>query len=114
MPLQKLKGSADSGGASSKPLETCPLSKRFPTLAAFLSMTSWPDGEVRCTGTVTLLFEDGLCKAAINDRDASMSAFVSGKTLTSLLEALEKGLDTSSLEFRVKRDDRRGSGGKGR
>lgn len=67
-------------------------------------MLTWPDGPPRVTGTITLLFEEGMAKAALNDRDAGCSAFVSAKTYTSLFDRIEKGLCEDSLEWRTKRD----------
>ena len=41
-------------------------------------------------------------KASLNDRDTGSGSFVSAKTLTSLLESIEKGLAAASLEWRAK------------
>jgi hypothetical protein len=86
------------------PLSECSWQKKFPTVAEFLSLQTWPDGPPRQTGTITLLFEEGMAKAALNDRDAGSSCFVSAKTFTSLFERIERGLCDDSLEWRVKRD----------
>src|SRR5437763_1806987 len=88
------------GGGSSKPLLACAWSKKHPTVAEFLSSSVWPDGEPRVLGTITFLFDQGMCKAALNDRDADVSSFVSAKTFTELMEALDKGLSGYSLEWR--------------
>jgi hypothetical protein len=48
------------------------------------------------------MFDQGVWKAAVHDRDRAVSAFLSGKTLTSLLASLEKGLVEDSLEWRAK------------
>jgi hypothetical protein len=98
------RSSEQNGVKSPVPLQDCAWQKKFPTVAEFLCQQTWQDGAARLTGTITLLFEDGIVKAALNDRDGGCSAFVSARTFTSLWEALEKGLAGDGLEWRVKRD----------
>lgn len=103
--MLKRNASADSSsGSSGKQPEPCELSLAYPTVFEFLSLEKWPDGNTRVTGTITLLVDSGMVKAAMNDRDAGLSAFVSGRTLTSLLTELEGGLQDGSIEWRRKRD----------
>lgn len=112
MALKRCPVSSTGSSPQSASYASCKLAERFPTLWEFLTSSKWEDGGERCTGTMTLMAEQGMVKAALNDRDAGASCFVSGRTLSSLLEAVEKGLDGASLEWRVKRDERP-KGGKG-
>ncbi len=114
MALKRRVVTSDGSGQPLASYASCKLAERFPTLWEFLTLSLWPDGTERCTGTMTLMAEGGMVKAALNDRDVSASCFVSGKTFTSLLEAIEKGLDGESLEWRAKRDDRPKGGRGGR
>jgi hypothetical protein len=102
MTLSRWKPSSVGESGSPASWDGEPWSKRYPTLLEFLCVVKWEDGSVRQSGTVTLMAEDGLFKAAMNDRDAGVSCFVSGKSPGSLLEAMEKGLVTGSLEWRRK------------
>jgi hypothetical protein len=74
--------------------------KKYPTLCEFLGATVWPDGAGRETGSVSLFVEGGAWKAAVNDRDASMSAYVTKTTLEGILDAIEGGLLKDSLDWR--------------
>lgn len=65
-------------------------------------MCQWPDGAKRETGTITLLCDSGMAKAAVNDRDANVSAFLSAESWTGLFKALEEGLSSGRLEWRAK------------
>jgi hypothetical protein len=91
-----------ASGVAETCLELCALSKQVPSLIEFLSQSTWEDGTSRQTGTLTVMVHDGVLKAAVNDRESSSSAFVSGKSFTSLLKAVDKGLAEGSLDFRVK------------
>ena len=95
------EGTSADGAISSPPL--CDWSKKFPTVTEFLTLLRWEDGASRESGTVTLMYDDGMAKAAMNDRDGELSCFVSGKTFTALFHAMEKGLVEDSLEWRKKR-----------
>lgn len=104
MALQRFAGGAAGPSSSSRPPTCCPWLGKFPTVVEFLSMSLWPDGARRETGTITLLCESGQWKAALNDRDANVSAFVSGETMTALFKAIEEGLTEGRLDWRVKRE----------
>lgn len=77
--------------------------KPYPTILEFLTLTQWEDGTQRATGTLTLMAENGVFKCSLRDRDAGCYCFVSGKSPTTLLEALEKGLAGNSLDWRPDR-----------
>jgi hypothetical protein len=112
MKLKRNVSSAGGSGTLPSALPTCKLSERFPTVAEFLTSTAWEDGSSRSTGTITLMRDEGAWKAALHDRDAGLSCFVSGKTFTALLEAMERGLEAGSLEWREKKDYGSGRAGK--
>lgn len=103
MSMKRGKRSGSGGGTGGVPDCSCEFATAYPTLAAFLSEGTWEDGAPRETGTITLLWEEGLWKAALNNRDASQSAFVSGRTLGALFEAVEKGIYDDELEWRTKK-----------
>ena len=86
---------------SSMPALDCEVARRHGTIVEFLALPTWADGQSRTPGTLTLMRDGDLWKACLNDRESECSAFVSGKTLTSLLAAVEKGLAAGSLEWRA-------------
>jgi hypothetical protein len=102
--LQKFAGPGADNSSSARSMTSCPLLAKFPTVGEFLSMSQWPDGSPRETGTITLLFDSGQVKAAVNDRDANVSAFVSAESLTGLFKALEEGLTEGRLIWRAKKE----------
>lgn len=74
--------------------------KRWPGLHEFLTAMSYPDGGARVPGTVTFFVDGGLYKACLNDRDAGLTAWVSGPCPVSCWEAIEAGLQQDGLEWR--------------
>jgi hypothetical protein len=84
--------------------------KKYPALAEFLSAEEWGPGEPRERGTLTLFFEQGAFKACVSDRDANMSAFVAKSAFLGLLEAVEKGLQGDSLDWRGQKGKPQGKG----
>jgi hypothetical protein len=101
-----VKKRTPSGGSSAtgraEPAR-CDLAEAYPELWGHLSAERYPDGSARVTGTMLLLFELGLFKAAIMDRDACLTAFVSGHTIRDVLNAAEAGLESDKLEWRPAR-----------
>src|SRR5262245_21176107 len=79
----------------------CKLSEKYPHLWRFLADDQWEDGEARHPGSITLLCDQGWLKAALNDRDGRVTAFVTGDSLEGLLRAIDKGLEGLSLEWRA-------------
>ena len=57
-------------------------------------------GRPRRPGSLTVFCEDGRVKGALSEREEGLVAFLSGKTVLELLEGLEKGLATGSLDWR--------------
>lgn len=74
--------------------------KKYPALAEFLSLEAWDEKTERVRGTISVFWEDGSFKASVNDRDADQVAFVSKGTFSGLLESIEKGLQSDSLDWR--------------
>lgn len=104
MALQRFMPREGTALSSSGPATSCPWSGKYPTVVEFLSTSLWPDGAKRETGTITLLCDSGLAKAALNDRDANVSAFLSAESWTALFKALEEGLAGGRLEWRAKKE----------
>jgi len=87
--------------ATTTPSETDEtFAKKYPALAEFLSAEEWDPETPRTRGTITLFWEEGGWKAAINDRDGGLVAFVAKRTFTDLLASVEKGLVGDSLDWR--------------
>jgi len=86
------------GGVASD--EPDPLSDRFPTVVAFLTLTLYGDGARRLPGSITLFADGSVLKACLNDKDAGLSAFVSGAGLEGLLTSMEEGLKADRLDWR--------------
>jgi hypothetical protein len=72
----------------------------FPTLYQWLTETKWDDGKQRKTTTLMLTVDDGTLKAWVHDRDGRRSAWVSGTTLDSVLEAVDGRLQDNRMEWR--------------
>lgn len=102
MALQRLKPTATGKVPCSGPLESGSWGSMYPILVEWLTLTLWEDNSTRATGTILLFAEDGSWKAALHDRDAGMSCFVSGKSPGDLLAKIELGLRETSLEWRTK------------
>ena len=84
-------GSADAGSWSSD----------FPALAEFLAAASWSDGSPRLPGTLTLFTDDQTWKICLSDRAQARVAFVTGLSPLEAFQAAERGLATSSLDWRA-------------
>jgi len=73
---------------------------RWPRLQEFLEKPR-PCGDLYTTGCLTIFFEDGRFKVAVNDRPNRRSTFVSGTMLTECLTIIERGLRGNSLKWRT-------------
>lgn len=71
----------------------------YPVLHDFLTLQGC-EGKARKVGSVSLFAEDGKWKAALNDRDGGLVAFCSADSFAGLLEALDRGLKSGSLDWR--------------
>lgn len=99
--LRKRNPVGDRGG-SARPSWTEQSLKRWPGLFEFLTAVEYSPGDSRTPGSVTLFAEDGQegCKACLNDKDQEQSAYVTGAGPLEALDALEKGLQKDSLDWR--------------
>jgi len=79
------------------------LKQFFPELHDFLTEVDWDDGKKRVTGTVMMLCEDGYWKAWVHDRDAKVSAWLTGESWEGVLISLNKALGEGSLQWRADR-----------
>jgi len=82
----------------------------YPALAEYMCLDRWEDGSVRETATLLLFVERGRLTCCVTDRDGNRVAFISHTELQSLLEAVEDGLRSNSLDWR----ERKGGGPKKR
>lgn len=81
--------------------------EELPALAEFMVSVSYEGGSPRRLPTLLIFTEDRLWKACLNDRDATMVAFVTAATFDALLGAIDAGLQNDSLEWRTPRPARR-------
>jgi hypothetical protein len=100
-PPDKLGGIVAGGGGPDD---------RWPALSEMVCASRWPDGTARLTSSVSLFVFDGVVKGVLNDKDSGLAAWVSGDALESVLDALERGLQEDSLDWR--RDGKRTKRGK--
>jgi len=91
--------SPDGGADAGAPLPDV-LGAQYPTLVQFLTLSRYGDGAARVPGSITLFFDTGTLKACLNDKDASLTAFVSGVGLAGLLGSIEDGLLGDRLDWR--------------
>lgn len=93
--------SGPGGAASDTPMsQDCAFCKAYPGLAEFISKSRWEDGTDRTLGTIMLLCEEGRAKVWVNDKDAGLSCWVSGDTVTAALRAAEKAVVGSGGDWR--------------
>lgn len=98
--------STDHNSGTEPAAEDSAFAKQYPTLASYLTEKVWEDTkERRETSSLMIFCEDGLWKAMINDRDSKHVAFVSKTSFKGLFEALEKGLQLGTLDWRKSRDN---------
>lgn len=71
----------------------------YPALAEWLTLTEL-DGKPRETATLLVFAEGPLWKCRILDRTEDAQAFLTGRTLVELLDALEAGLVEDTLDWR--------------
>jgi len=83
----------------------CGLSEKFLHLWRFIADDRWDDGTVRMPGTVTVLVDQGWIKAAVSDKEARATAFVTSDSLEGLLRAIDRGLQEEALEWRGWKED---------
>jgi hypothetical protein len=99
----------NSGSCTSSALVAGPLSQ-YSELWAFLTSTTYPDGTLRRTGSLSLSCESGMLGLSLNDAETGQYAFLNGKDLEDLLTTAELRLTDGSLAWRPSRYARKGKG----
>lgn len=109
----------EKGSATAKKTQTIGIGeidpvffKKYPAISEFLSLEEWEPGVERVRGTITVFWEEGSFKSSVNDRDSEQVAFVSKGTFQGVLDAIEKGLQGDSLDWRGGRGKGQGKGKK--
>jgi hypothetical protein len=64
-------------------------------------VTEYEDGKRRQTATLTLLWEEQVWKCCVNDRDNNRSLWVSGDSISEVIERAEKALHDDSPAWRT-------------
>lgn len=77
-------------------------------IGEFLTLSKWDDGQARATGSISIFFEEGVLKAAVNDKDSKAVSFISAESWASLWDAIERGLREDSLSWRRSKPVRKG------
>jgi len=72
----------------------------YPKVWEQLTEELFDDGTKRQVSTLLLLGEDGWFKACLNDRAEGRVGWVSGKTMESVLDALEQKLRDGGMDWR--------------
>lgn len=84
----------------------------FPLLEELMWTVTLSDGSTRETMSVTVFVEDGRLKAALNDRDLGVVAFVTGESLMDLFSTVERSLVEDCLDWRASNSRKRKKGGR--
>lgn len=74
-----------------------------PAIVEFMTLAALDDGQERETSMLCVLFEDGLYKVALQDRQEGQSLWVSAQSIPEALEALEARLQAGDGEWRQMR-----------
>lgn len=82
----------------------------WPELLAHLCDTTYLDGSKRQTCTLFVFVDDGVFKAALNDRDEDLTLWANGTSLTDLLNELEGllGCDVPPWKAKSQKGGRKG------
>lgn len=91
---------AGNGVPKASAAEDTSFKSQFPAVYEYLTSTVYPDGSVRRTSSISVFVEDGLWKAALNDRDQDLVLFVAESSFQALLEALELLLQEDQVPWR--------------
>lgn len=98
--LRKRDAVVRSGGGDDTPGACC-ISSSCPGVFEMLTSRRYPDGSIRLPSTLLVFCEDGMFKGCLNDRDNQLTAWASSESFSGLLEALERGLSSDSLQWRT-------------
>ncbi len=98
--ISQALGQAVNGAVSAKATDPV-MEKQCPTLFAFMTETE-EDGKPRSPSSLVVFTEDGLWKACLSEKDASLQLWRTGETFQKLLGALEKALASGNADWRKK------------
>lgn len=73
----------------------------FPNIHAFLYDITYADKTPRATGTINLFTQFGALKAAVNDKDRQLVAFVTAPTWEELIVTIDMGIGDDSLDWKA-------------
>lgn len=94
------RDSRDAAAAPATPAGPCPYMARYPAVWEYLSVAHYPNGKPRILSTLTVFVDGLMVKLCLNDRDAALTAWVAGLTLSDALSALDTGLTEDTVEWR--------------
>ncbi len=75
--------------------------KELEALLEYMTLERWEGGGAREPATVTVFFEGGGLRLALNDRAMRRSMYVTAGTVEAGLRALDKALRSSSGDWRA-------------
>lgn len=102
-PKQAKPKNGSSRAPAESPWQDKDFEARYPHLMSHLCDEKWDDGTARDTSTLLFFVDGGVLKCCLNDRSSGRVCFKTAATMTTLLLALESGLEEDSLEWRAKR-----------
>lgn len=100
MSVLRKRDAAAAGAPVAEPLGVDLWADSHPGVWEHLASLVGPDGKSRLGSTLTVFVAEGLVKVCLNDRDQQLTCFVTSKGVGQALEALEKGLQGDSLDWR--------------
>ena len=71
-----------------------------PSVVEHLVDSTYDDGSLRETSTLTVFIDAGVLKVGLNDRDNRRTLYVSGPDVGSALESLERALRAQAPDWR--------------
>jgi hypothetical protein len=101
MALPRKVDVAKGNGSLSSVAKTGTLLAQYVEVLAFLSATSYPDGQRRQTGSLSLRFDSGQWRLSATDTETSSYVTLEGSTPDDLLLLFEAGLSDGSLPWRA-------------
>lgn len=110
--MSKYVSGKGSSGASSVyvPEESeRPLAEHYEALVEYLTLSANAEGVARERATLMVVWEEGMWKLGLNDRECGRSCWMSGRTLFEVVESLEVALRSCNVSWRSS-----GSGGSGK
>lgn len=88
------------GGRREAPANFGGVLPQLPGLMEFLTVDSYPDGEVRQRSTLLVFVEEGVVKVCLNDRAEERSLWRSAASMEDCLLELETALQSEGTDWR--------------